>query len=319
MSAALRLIEPHYETDDARWAACLARDRGAEGAFYSCVATTGVYCLPSCAGRPLRKNVTFAATRREAERGGYRPCKRCRPDRFVAGPMARRIGEVDWRRAAAALDAAGWAHLGALLTAEECDRLVADYDRDEFYRSRIVMARHAFGEGEYRYFADPLPALVGGLREGLYPYLRETAAQWAASLGAAKDYPARHADYRLLCAAAGQARPTPLILKYGAGGHNRLHQDLYGGEVFPLQVAILLSEPGKDFEGGGFVLTEQRPRQQSRAEIVPLRKGDAVAFAVNERPVAGARGVFRARMRHGIATVSAGARYALGVIFHDAA
>lgn len=317
-SAALRLVDSTYETDDARWQACLDRDRNAEGAFWSCVATTGVYCLPSCAGRPLRKNVSFVATRREAERAGYRPCKRCRPERFVAGPIRRRIAEIDWSRAEAALDANGWAMLGALLSPEECAELIALYDRDGTFRSRVVMARHGFGAGEYRYFADPLAGAVKDLREGLYPRLAPLAEKWSAAHGAPRRYPETHAAYRKECAAAGQTKPTPLILKYGPGDYNRLHQDLYGEEVFPVQVAILLSEPQRDFEGGAFILTEQRPRLQSRAEIVPLRRGEAVAFAVNDRPVEGARGTYRAKMRHGVSTVISGARFTLGVIFHDA-
>ncbi|HXI88117.1 MAG TPA: 2OG-Fe(II) oxygenase [Parvularculaceae bacterium] len=319
MGAALKTVENPYETDDARWAACLERDKSADGAFWSCVATTGVYCRPSCAGRPLRRNVTFAASRAEAERAGYRPCKRCKPDRFVAGPLSHRLAEIDWARISAALDAEGWARLDALLTDGECARLIGAYEDDALYSSRVVMARHGFGAGEYRYFADPAPPLVAELRKGLYPRLAPIASEWAAKLGDRRSYPASHDAYRRECAVQGQRRPTPLILKYGPGDYNRLHQDLYGEEVFPLQVAILLSEPGKDFEGGEFVLTEQRPRMQSRAAVVPLRRGDAVVFAVNDRPVQGARGAFRAKMRHGVSTVRAGARFTLGIIFHDAA
>jgi hypothetical protein len=317
-AAALRLIEKTCETDDERWQACLDRDRNAEGAFWSCVATTGVYCLPSCAGRPLRQNVSFVATRREAERAGYRPCKRCHPDRFVEGPIKRRVAEIDWTRAETALDANGWAMLGTLLSPQQCSNLIALYDQDDAFRSRVIMARHGFGAGEYGYFADPLPSLVMELRESLYTKLAPIAAKWMTALGAPRDYPETHAAYRRDCAAAGQTKPTPLILKYGPGDYNRLHQDLYGDEVFPIQVAILLTEPQRDFEGGCFVLTEQRPRMQSRAEIVPLRRGEAVAFAVNDRPVEGARGSYRAKMRHGVSTVTAGARFTLGVIFHDA-
>ena len=319
MQAALKLVEPAYDTDDARWAAALARDQNAEGAFWVCVATTGVYCRPTCAGRPLRRNVAFAASRAEAERAGYRPCKRCRPERFVAGPVKKRIADIDWKRAEAALSSQGWAMLGALLNKEECDALIAGYEEDALYRSRVVMARHGFGAGEYRYYADPSPALVGELREGLYARLAPLAEDWSRALGAPRAFPRDHGAYRRLCAERGQTRPTPLILKYGPGDYNRLHQDLYGEEVFPIQVAILLSEPQKDFEGGAFILTEQRPRMQSRADIAPLRRGEAVAFAVNDRPVEGARGIYRAKMRHGVSTVLSGARYTLGVIFHDAA
>ncbi|HOP19173.1 MAG TPA: 2OG-Fe(II) oxygenase [Parvularculaceae bacterium] len=318
MSAAnLRLVDDPYGNDDARWAAVAARDKSADGAFYSCVATTGVYCLPSCAGRPLRKNVSFARTRAEAERAGFRPCKRCHPDRLVTGPLAHRIASIDWARVLTELDTQGHAMLGSLLSEEECAALIAAYDSDH-YRSTVAMRRHGFGEGDYRYFSDAPPALVSGLREGLYPHFVPIAEKWAAALGAPCSFPAKLADYRKECAARGQTRPTPLILKYGAGGYNRLHQDLYGEEVFPVQVAILLSEPGKDFDGGEFVLTEQRPRMQSRAEVVPLRQGEAAAFAVNDRPVEGARGVYRAKMRHGVATIRSGARFTLGIIFHDA-
>ncbi len=318
MSAALKLVDAPYADDDARWRACLARDAGADGAFWSCVSTTGVYCRPSCAGRPLRKNVTFVRTRNEAERAGYRPCKRCRPDRYVEGPAARRIAEIDWPRAEAALDAQGWARLGTLLKEEECAGLIEGYGDDARYRSTVAMRRHGFGEGEYRYFADPAPPLVKVLREGVYPHLAPLASRWMAALGRPRAYPKDHAAYRALCAGAGQTRPTPLILKYGAGDYNRLHQDLYGGEVFPVQLVVALSEPGRDYEGGAFVLTEQTPRRQSRAESLSLRRGEALAFAVNERPVSGARGTYRVKMRHGLSTVTGGARYALGVIFHDA-
>lgn len=316
-ASSLRHYDHGGETEDARWAAFAARDKSADGAFWVLVATTGVYCLPSCPGRPLRRNVSFAATRVEAERAGYRPCRRCRPERFVAGPLAARIDGVDWAGAEAGLDGRGWAKLGALLSAEECRALIDGYDGDH-YRSTVVMRRHGFGEGQYRYFADPPPPLVGDLRALLYPRFVALAERWAARLGAARRYPPSHADYRQACAARGQKRPTPLILKYGPGDYNRLHRDIYGGEVFPIQVVILLSEPGKDFDGGEFVLTEQRPRLQSRAEVVPLGRGEGLAFAVNERPQAGVKGVHRAAMRHGVATLRAGARYALGIIFHDA-
>lgn len=318
-AAHLRLVDPPaYNDDDARWAAVQARDARADGAFWTCVATTRVYCLPSCAGRPLRRNVAFAATRIEAERAGFRPCKRCRPDRHVAGPLAARLEAIDWARIEAELDGRGWSRLGTLLSETECASLIAGYEGDG-YRSTVVMRRHGFGEGDYRYFADPAPPLVGELRARLYQRFTPLAGRWADALGAPRRYPAGHDAYRRECAAAGQTRPTPLILKYGPGGYNRLHQDLYGEEVFPIQVAVLLSEPDREFEGGEFVLTEQRPRMQSRAEVIPLRRGEAVAFAVNDRPVKGAHGHFRVKMRHGVSTVRSGARYCLGVIFHDAA
>lgn len=318
MNGAVNLVEATHPADKARWAASLARDPDALGAFYICVATTGIYCLPTCAARPLRKNVSFAPTRLAAERAGFRPCKRCRPERFVAGSISSRLSDIDWTRLEADLNNMGWARLGALLSPEDCAGLIDAYDDDDKYRATIAMARHSFGAGEYRYFNDASPAPVGALRAGLYERLAPIARAWSAQLGEARDYPLGHAVYRRLCATKGQTRPTPLILKYGPGDHNCLHQDLYGEEVFPLQVAILLSEPGKDFEGGEFVLTEQRPRRQSRAHVVQPLRGEAVAFAVNDRPVAGAKGFYRAKMRHGVSTIQTGGRYSLGIIFHDA-
>lgn len=319
MSVALRLVHPAEDKDAGRWRAVEKRDARADGAFWTCVKTTGVYCLPSCAGRPHRKNVMFVDTRAEAEAEGYRPCKRCRPDRFLQGAIGERIAGIEWERAGAALDACGWSKLGRLLSDDECTSLIAGYEEDACYRSTVVMRRHGFGEGEYRYYSDPAPAIVSELRTQLYARLAPVANEWAKAFGAKAPYPARHDAYRKFCAKAGQTRPTPLILKYGLGDYNRLHQDLYGEEVFPIQVAILLSAPGREFEGGEFVLTEQSPRRQSRAMVVPLEKGDAVAFAVSDRPVAGERGIYRAKMRHGVSEVRDGARYCLGVIFHDAA
>ncbi len=318
MSASLRLVHPPEAPDSARWDAVARRDAAADGTFWSCVKTTGVYCLPSCAGRPKRENVVFVETRAEAEAAGFRPCKRCRPDRFVMGALQDRISEIDWARAHAALKADGWARLGRLLSDGECAALIAAYEEDALYRSRVVMRRHGFGEGEYRYFADPAPEIVSALRTKLYDRLAPLANEWAQALKQDRAYPRDHVAYRKVCAKAGQKRPTPLILKYGPGDYNRLHQDLYGGEVFPIQVAILLSEPGRDFEGGEFVMTEQTPRRQSRAMVAPLEKGSAIAFAVNERPMEGARGTYRVKMRHGVSEVRSAARYCLGVIFHDA-
>lgn len=309
----------HGDTDDARWAAVSTRDRSADGDFFSCVTTTGVYCRASCAGRPQRRHVVFAATRRDAEQAGFRPCKRCRPDRLVVGDIAARLDAIDWPRAERALDAEGFAHLGRLVADEEGAALADAFARKDGFRSTIDMARHGFGAGIYRYFADPLPPTVAALRQGLYQRLAPLASRWRAQLSGEGGYPETHDDYRAVCAAAGQAKPTPLLLSYGPGDYNRLHRDLYGAETFPIQVAILLSEPRRDFEGGEFVLTENRPRMQSRAHVAPLEKGDAVAFAVNERPVAGGRGVYRAQMRHGVATIRAGRRMTLGIIFHDAA
>lgn len=319
MAAALQIVDTPYADDEARWAACRGRDANADGAFWICVATTGVYCRPSCAGRPLRHNVTFVSTRAEAERAGYRPCKRCRPDRLVIGPLGQRLAAIDWMRVEAALDARGYARLGTLLSEGECAGLIEGYADDALYRSTVAMARHGFGEGEYRYFADPPPPLVRSLREGLYARLAPTASRWAARLGKPADYPASHVAYRARCAAVGQTRPTPLILKYGPGGYNRLHRDLYGGEAFPLQAVIGLSRPGKDYAGGAFVLTEQAPRRQSRCEALTLSRGEATVFAVSERPVDGGRGPYRTTMRHGASTIESGVRYALGMIFHDAA
>ena len=229
-----------------------------------------------------------------------------------------RIAALDWARIAAELDGFGAATTGALLTPEECAALAALYGREEGFRSRVVMARHGFGRGEYKYFAE-LPPLVAGLRAGLYPRLVPIANGWNAALGLPRRFPAGLAAFTAECHAAGQTRPTPLLLRYGPGDYNCLHQDLYGEQVFPLQVAILLSDPGRDFAGGEFVLTEQRPRMQSRAEVVPLRQGEGVVFAVHHRPVQGSRGVYRVMLRHGVSRIRAGERFTLGVIFHDAA
>jgi hypothetical protein len=204
-----------------------------------------------------------------------------------------------------------------LLTAAECDDVAGLYALDRGFRSHIIMARHGFGRGEYRYFAYPLPPLVQGLRGALYPYLAPIANQWHERLKIEVRFPAEHAAFIERCHAAGQTRPTPLLLQYGEGDYNCLHQDLYGEHVFPLQVAVLLSAPERDFEGGEFILTEQRPRMQSRAEVVPLTRGDAVVFAVNSRPVAGKRGDYRVTMRHGVSRLRSGHRHTLGVIFHD--
>ncbi|GAN76509.1 2OG-Fe(II) oxygenase [Acidisphaera rubrifaciens] len=235
------------------------------------------------------------------------------------GGLAARVGALDWTDVAARLDAEGWAVLPGLLDAAACGAVAGMYGQDAAFRSTVVMARHGFGRGEYRYFAYPLPEPVAGLRGALYPQLAVIANGWAAALGQAGRYPARHADWLATCHAAGQTRPTPLLLRYGPGDYNCLHQDVYGALVFPLQVAVLLSEPGRDFTGGEFVLTEQRPRMQSRACVVPLSQGDGVVFAVRERPVRGTRGVYRVAMRHGVSALRGGVRHTLGVIFHDAA
>jgi uncharacterized protein len=242
-----------------------------------------------------------------------------KPAAVVAALPAERVARIDWERAAEELSQHGAAVLEKLLTAQECRAVAALYPEDERFRSHIVMARHGFGRGEYKYFAYPLPEPIGSLRAALYERLAPVANAWNERMGLGARYPATHAEFLALCHAAGQTRPTPLLLQYGPGDYNCLHQDLYGALAFPLQVAILLSEPGEDFSGGEFVLTEQRPRMQSRAEVVPLRRGDAVAFAVHHRPVEGTRGVYRVNLRHGVSRVRSGRRHTLGIIFHDAA
>jgi hypothetical protein len=226
---------------------------------------------------------------------------------------------ADWHRIGEELDAFGCARVAGLLAPGDCALLAAAYDDAGLFRSRIVMARHGFGRGEYRYFRYPLPDLVRELREAMYGPLAGIANRWNAALGIDGRYPARHGDYLARCHAAGQVRPTPLLLRYGEGDYNCLHQDLYGEHVFPLQAAFLLSRPAHDFTGGEFVLTEQRPRMQSRAEVVPLEQGDCVVFPVHHRPVAGTRGVYRVTKRHGVSRLRSGSRHTLGIIFHDAA
>jgi hypothetical protein len=233
--------------------------------------------------------------------------------------LEARLVAVDWPALAADLDVFGCAVIPGLLSAAECAAAAGLYGPTPAFRSQVVMARHGYGRGEYRYFAYPLPALVQDLRTALYPRLGPIANRWHEALGLAARFPDEHAAFLARCHAAGQARPTPLLLRYGPGDYNCLHQDLYGEHVFPLQTAVLLSAPGADFAGGEFVLTEQRPRMQSRAEVVPLGQGDAVIFAVNMRPVQGARGVYRVAMRHGVSRLRSGRRHTLGIIFHDAA
>jgi hypothetical protein len=230
-----------------------------------------------------------------------------------------RIASLDWASAQADLDARGSATLASLLTPDECDALVALYADDALFRSRVVMARHGFGRGEYGYFAYPLPELVARLRAAAYPRLAPIANRWNEAMGVDVRYPDDHASFLARCHAAGQTRPTPLMLRYGEGDYNCLHQDLYGEHVFPLQIVILLSAPAREFTGGELVLTEQRPRMQSRAEVVPLRQGDAAVFAVRQRPVQGTRGVYRVTLRHGVSRLRSGHRHTLGIIFHDAA
>jgi uncharacterized protein len=226
--------------------------------------------------------------------------------------------EAQARRLADTLHSRGHAVLPQLLNPAECAALSGLYPQAGCFRSRVIMARHGFGRGEYQYFSDPLPDIVQQLRSTLYPQLVDVANRWNEAMGVAIRYPADHAAFLARCHAAGQKRPTPLLLQYTQGDYNCLHQDLYGEHVFPLQLAVLLSRPGEDFGGGEFVLTEQRPRMQSRATVVPLVQGDAVVFAVNQRPVAGSRGFYRVTMRHGVSEVTAGRRHTLGIIFHDA-
>lgn len=236
----------------------------------------------------------------------------------AGGPLAQRIGTVDWFDVEQELNAYGCTMLRNLLSASECDALTALYSREALFRSRVVMARHGFGRGEYKYCAYPLPPLIADLRSTLYPCLAPVANRWNEVMGIDVRYPDTHAELIERCRAAGQTRPTPLMLRYTIDDYNCLHQDLYGEHVFPLQVAILLSEPGADFTGGEFVMTEQRPRMQSRTEVVPLGKGDAVVFAVHHRPVQGTRGAYRVNLRHGVSRLRSGQRHTLGIIFHDA-
>jgi hypothetical protein len=233
-------------------------------------------------------------------------------------PSYARGPELDWARVSEDLDARGSAVLGGLISPEECRGLAALYPEDSIFRSRVVMSRHGFGRGEYKYFSYPLPEIIQNLRTELYPRLAPIANRWNESMGIDVDYPDEHADFIARCHRAGQRKPTPLLLQYGEGDYNCLHQDLYGEHVFPLQVAILLSGPGRDFTGGEFVMTEQRPRMQSRAEVVQLRQGDAVVFAVHHRPVQGTRGMYRVNLRHGVSRIRSGHRHTLGIIFHDA-
>jgi uncharacterized protein len=232
--------------------------------------------------------------------------------------IGARVDAIDWTQASVDLDTQGCAVLKELLSADECQALAAFYPDDKHFRSRVVMARHGFGRGEYKYLSYPLPELIAELRPALYSQLCDVANRWNQAMGIDIRYPRSHEAFLKRCHAAGQTRSTPLLLRYQPGDYNCLHQDLYGEHVFPLQVAILLSEPGRDFSGGEFVLTEQRPRMQSRAEVVPLLQGDAVAFAVHHRPVAGTRGFYRVNLRHGVSRIRSGHRHTVGVIFHDA-
>ncbi|MCR6497439.1 2OG-Fe(II) oxygenase [Shinella sp. CPCC 101442] len=234
-----------------------------------------------------------------------------------ASPEAR-IAAYDWKALDGELDGFGCAVLPRLLTSEECSSVASLYPDQSHFRSHVIMARHGFGKGEYRYFKYPLPDLIDGMRTALYPRLAEVANAWNERMGLEQRFPGEHAAFLRQCHNAGQTRPTPLLLQYVPGDFNCLHQDLYGDLAFPIQVAILLSEPGRDFSGGEFALTEQRPRMQSRVEVVPLRQGDAVAFAVHNRPVQGTKGNYRVNLRHGVSRIRSGMRHTVGIIFHDA-
>jgi uncharacterized protein len=232
--------------------------------------------------------------------------------------IIERIEKLDWKQAQQDLDAQGNALLERVLSRQQCESLAALYTNEDIFRSRILMERHGFGRGEYKYFRYPLPDLVAELRTLLYPKLVPVANRWSEAMGIHLTYPMDHSGFLERCHRAGQTKPTPLLLEYGPDDYNCLHQDLYGDNVFPLQVAFLLSEPGHDFDGGEFVMTEQRPRMQSRAMVIPLRQGDAVVFAVHNRPVRGTRGTYRVNLRHGVSRVRSGQRHSLGIIFHDA-
>jgi hypothetical protein len=235
-----------------------------------------------------------------------------------ASAAVDRIEALKWSHIATELNDQGSSVLKNVLTPEECVALSNLYPNEDGFRSRVVMGRHGFGRGEYKYFSYPLPRIVQGIRTALYRELAPIANSWNKSMGIEVQYPKEHAEFIRRCHDAGQLRPTPLLLQYGPGDYNCLHQDLYGEHVFPIQVAFLLSEPGRDFDSGEFVLTEQRPRIQSRPEVVPLRQGDAVAFAVHHRPVQGTRGTYRVNLRHGVSRLRSGQRHTVGVIFHDA-
>ncbi|MBT9459933.1 MAG: 2OG-Fe(II) oxygenase [Burkholderiaceae bacterium] len=233
--------------------------------------------------------------------------------------ISARLSAIDWQQTGDELGAEGHALLPGLITTSECAQLAALYGNESLFRSRVVMGHHGFGQGEYQYFRYPLPDLVAQLREALYPRLVTIANHWHALMGLDTRFPATHQAFIERCHAAGQQRPTPLLLRYGPGDYNCLHQDLYGDEVFPLQVVLLLSEPGRDFEGGEFVMTEQRPRMQSRPMVLPLRQGDAAVIAVHHRPVQGTRGTYRVNLRHGVSRIRSGQRFTAGIVFHDAA
>lgn len=236
----------------------------------------------------------------------------------AAAGIAVHVAGLDWQAIADELNAHGYAIVPGMLTADECAAMAAQYTQPQLFRSRVVMSQHGFGSGEYQYFRYPLPSMITALRSALYAPLAQIANRWHALMDLPDRFPAEHTEFLARCHAAGQQRPTPLLLQYQVGDYNCLHQDLYGEHVFPLQAAVLLSQPGTDFDGGEFVLTEQRPRMQSRVEVVPLQRGDMILFAVNHRPVQGTRGTYRVHLRHGVSRLRAGNRHTLGIIFHDA-
>jgi hypothetical protein len=237
---------------------------------------------------------------------------------LISPSLTEKITALDWSRISNELSERGHVTTGPLLSVEDCQQLASGYDDGSQFRSRVIMARHGFGRGEYQYYSYPLPDIIQSLRGALYPPLAQVANQWNEALGAPSSFPLEHGQFQQLCHQAGQTRPTPLLLKYQQDDYNCLHQDLYGELVFPIQVAFLLSDPTRDFTGGEFVLTEQRPRMQSRVSVVPLRQGEGVIFAVNHRPQHGTRGIYRVAMRHGVSAIRSGQRFTLGVIFHDA-
>ncbi|MBV8192195.1 MAG: 2OG-Fe(II) oxygenase [Alphaproteobacteria bacterium] len=237
---------------------------------------------------------------------------------FDPAGLQARVGAVDWPRVHADLDVQGWAIAAKLLTDSEADSIAGLYHQEQGFRSQVIMGRHGFGRGEYKYFSYPLPSLIQALRTAAYPHLAPIANRWHERMGNAVRFPADHAAFLERCHRAGQTRPTPLLLEYGPDDYNCLHRDLYGEHVFPMQIAILLNRPGEDFEGGEFVMTEQRPRMQTRAMVLPLGKGDAAIFAVNSRPMKGVRGDYQVKLNHGVSKLYSGRRHTLGVIFHDA-
>jgi uncharacterized protein len=240
------------------------------------------------------------------------------PDSEIVSDIDRRIDRVDWTTVSTSLDARGWATLESILDPDECRALAASYDDESRFRSHVIMARHGFGRGEYKYFASPLPPIVDALRRALYPRLAPLANGWNERLGIDVRYPDELDAFLRRCHAAGQTRPTPLLLQYAQDDYNCLHQDVYGEHVFPFQAVFLLADPKRDFTGGELVLTEQRPRMQSRVDVVPLTFGGAAIFAVSHRPVDGSRGTYRVNLRHGVSRIRSGRRHTLGVIFHDA-